>query len=109
MINVSGHPEGAVLPVRAKPGAKRSELVDEHDGALRVAVNAPPVDGKANEALVEILAESLNLRRSQVVLLSGETSRDKRFLIRGLGVEDLLSRIDGVLTPTVYEPQDPDV
>lgn len=109
MIEVTAHPDGAVLPVRAKPGAKKSELLDEHDGALRVAVTAPPVDGKANEALVEVIAEALNLRRSQVELLTGETNRIKRFLIRGIAVDDLLSRIEGVLTPTGFEPQDPDV
>jgi uncharacterized protein (TIGR00251 family) len=109
MIDVTNHPEGAVLPVRARPGARKNGLVDEHGGALRVAVTAPPVDGRANEALVEVLAETLNLRKSQFVLLAGETSRVKRFLVRGVNADDLLSRIDGVLTPTVFEPQDPDV
>lgn len=104
MIEVSEHPEGAVLPVRAKPGARKNELIDEHAGALRVSVTAPPEDGKANEAIVEALAVGLNLRRSQFAILTGATSRDKRFLVRGISVDELMSRIDAALTPTLFDP-----
>ena len=109
MIDVKSHPEGTVLPVRAKPGAKRNELIDERDSALLVGVTAAPEDGKANEAIIELLATSLNLRRAQIELIAGPTSRIKRFLIRNLRPEDVLTRIEAVLTPTVYEPPDPDV
>ncbi len=109
MIAVKPHDEGAILPVRANPGAKKDGLIDEHNGALRVGVTAPPQDGRANEALVVVMADALNLRRSQFTLIAGETSRDKRFLVRGISADDLAVRIDGVLTPTLYEPQDPDV
>lgn len=103
MIAVNEHPEGAVLPVRAKPGARKNELIDEHGGALRVSVVAPPEDGKANEAIVETLAIGLNLRRSQFALLTGATSRDKRFLVRGISADELISRIDSALTPTLFD------
>lgn len=109
MIRVSEHPEGAVLPVWAKPGAKKTALEDEHDGALRVTVTAPPEAGKANEAIAEALAENLCLRRSQIRLLSGESSRSKRFLVRGITADELHARIDAALTPTMFDPIDPDV
>jgi uncharacterized protein (TIGR00251 family) len=89
VIQITAHAEGAVLAVRAQPGARKAGILGEQAGALKVAVTAPPEEGRANKALVEALREALDLKRSQVELLSGATSRDKRFLIRGLGAEQL--------------------
>ncbi len=61
--------------------------------ALKVAVMAPPQDGRANQALTETLRDVLGLKRSQVELIAGQTSRDKRFLIRGLTRAELESRL----------------
>lgn len=109
MIAVTAHDEGAVLPVWAKPGSRHVGLIDEHDGALLVAVAAPAEDGRANEAIVRMLAETLNLRRSHIELLSGGASRRKRFLIRGIGPAELLDRIDAALEPTLFDPPDAEV
>jgi uncharacterized protein (TIGR00251 family) len=89
MIAITEHAEGCVLPVRAQPGARRSGVQGEQNGALKVAVTAPPEDGRANAALVEVLREALGVKRSQVELLSGQTSREKKFLIRGLRKAEL--------------------
>lgn len=97
MIAVTDHAEGCVLPVRAQPGARRSGVQGEQAGALKIAVTAPPQDGRANEALVEALRQALGLKRSQVELIGGQTSRDKRFLIRGLTRDELQTRLDGLL------------
>jgi uncharacterized protein (TIGR00251 family) len=93
MVGVTEHAEGLLLVVRAQPGARRSGIVGEQAGALKVAVTAPPEDGRANKALVEVLREGLGLKRSQVELFSGQTSRAKRFLIRGLSRAELESRL----------------
>ncbi len=93
MIAITAHAEGCILPVRAQPGARRAGVQGEQNGALKVAVTAPPTDGKANEALVDVLRQALGLKRSQVELLSGPTSRDKRFLIRGLTRAELEQRV----------------
>ncbi|MFO0865231.1 MAG: DUF167 domain-containing protein [Gemmataceae bacterium] len=93
MIRIDAHAEGCVLSVRAQPGAKRNAIVGEHGDALKVAVSAPADQGKANDALVEILARTLKLKGSQIELLSGRASRDKRFLIRGTTASDLQERI----------------
>jgi uncharacterized protein (TIGR00251 family) len=93
MIVLGDHPEGCVLPVRARPGARRAGVQGEQNGALKVSVTAPPEDGRANEALTEVLREALGLKRSQVELLSGRTSRDKRFLIRGVARAELENRL----------------
>jgi len=63
MISITDSPGGVTIPVRAQPGARRTAIVGEHAGALKVAVNAPPVDGKANAALEEALAGWLGLKR----------------------------------------------
>jgi uncharacterized protein (TIGR00251 family) len=96
-IPLTDHPEGLLLAVRAQPRARKAGVLGEHGGALKIAVTAPPEDGRANEALTEALREALNLKRSQVALVSGATSRDKRFLIRGVGREELASRIAALL------------
>src|SRR5688572_6489639 len=97
MIILSTHAEGCVLPVRAQPGARRAGVLGEQGGALKVAVTAPPEDGRANKALLEALREALGVKRSQVELLSGETSRDKRVLIRGVVKAELEERVGALL------------
>ena len=97
MIVIGEHSEGCVLPVRAQPGARKNAVLGEHSGALKIAVTAPPEDGRANQALVELLRNVLKLKRSQVELLAGQTSRDKRFLIRGVTPEDLAGRVAALL------------
>jgi uncharacterized protein (TIGR00251 family) len=97
MIAVTDHAEGCVLAVRAQPGARRAGVQGEQNGALKVAVTAPPEDGRANAALVEVLREALKVKRSQVQLLSGQTGRDKRFLVRGLSRAELEARLAGLL------------
>jgi uncharacterized protein (TIGR00251 family) len=97
MIQISEHAEGLVLAVRAQPGARRAGVQGEQNGALKVAVTAPPEDGRANQALLAELRDALGVKRSQVELIGGQTSRDKRFLIRGLGRAELESRLAALL------------
>lgn len=93
MILLTPHPEGCVLPVRAQPGARKQGIVGVHHGALKVAVQAPPEDGRANKALMEVLCQALDLKRTQVELLTGQTSRDKRFLLRGCQIDAVQQRL----------------
>lgn len=97
MIAVTEHAEGCVLPVRAQPGARRAGVQGEQAGALKIAVTEPPEDGRANRALVEVLRKALGVKRSQVELIGGQTSRDKRFLIRGMTRGELESRLAELL------------
>ena len=98
MIEISDHPEGSSLLVRAQPGARRAGVQGHLNGALKVAVTAPPEDGRANQALVQVLSDALGVKRSQVELLLGQTHRVKRFLIRGLTAEELANRLTKLLT-----------
>lgn len=70
--------DGVVLDLSIVPGAKRTEVIGLHDGALRVRLAAPPVDGKANDALIAWLAKELGVPRRSVELLRGASSRRKQ-------------------------------
>ena len=97
MIVAQPHSQGATLLVRAQPGARRNGIFGERGDALRISVTAAPENGKANDAIVEVLCEVLRLRPSQVILLSGETSRNKRFLIQDIMTLELTLRIQNCL------------
>jgi uncharacterized protein (TIGR00251 family) len=92
-VMVADHREGLVLAVRAQPGARRNGVQGEQKRMLKIAVTAPPEDGRANQAILEVLRDTLGLKRSQVELLSGQTSREKKFLIRGVGRAELGARL----------------
>jgi hypothetical protein len=94
MIVLEVHRDGTILPVRAQPGARCNEIRGEQDGMLKVSVTQSPEKGKANKALIEVLAKALALKKSQMELLSGETSHHKRFLVRGVSPDELRKRIE---------------
>lgn len=83
---------GATLTLHIQPGARRSEIAGIYGDALKIRLAAPPVDGKANAALIEFVAERLGLPRSAVLLKSGQTSRRKGLEI-GTPVPDLRRRL----------------
>ena len=97
-IALEGREGGVALPVKAQPGAKKNAVVGVHSGALKVAVTAAPEQGKANQAITELLAETLGLRKSDVELLSGQTSRAKKFLVRNVSVDELRERLRQALS-----------
>ena len=98
---ISQHDEGCVLVVWAQPGARRNALQGEYRGALKVTVAAPPEDGRANAAICEVLQQTLQLKKSQITLLNGQTSREKKFLIIGISMQELQQRIASHLASTV--------
>jgi uncharacterized protein len=97
VIAFETHAEGTILPVRAQPGSRRNELRGEQEGMLKVCVTKAPEKGKANKAVIELIAKSLKLRKSQIVLLSGETLHQKRFLIRDVNSDELAQKIGALL------------
>ena len=88
-------PPSCTLAVKAIPNAPRNEISGWLGDALKVKVHAPPVEGKANDALCEFLAEAFGLPRRAVTLLRGETSRQKVIQISGLSLEDVKARVGG--------------
>ena len=84
MLNYSEKNGCLTFNVRVVPRASRSEIVGEHDGALRVRIAAPPVDGAANEALVRLLARKLRVSRSAIEITGGQTSKLKVISVTGV-------------------------
>jgi len=81
------HKDGVTIAVRAQPGAKRTKVVGVHGNELKIAVQAPPVEGRANEALIAFLAETLSVTKNKITLLTGELSRSKVFLVHDVITE----------------------
>ncbi|HXE40672.1 MAG TPA: DUF167 domain-containing protein [Azonexus sp.] len=71
------------LTLHIRPGAKKTEMAGRHGDALKIRLAAPPVDGKANEALIRFIADTLGLAKSAVLLKSGQTSRRKVLEVTG--------------------------
>lgn len=88
------HTQGIILSVRVHPGAKRNEIRGEQAGALRVSVTTAPEKGKANKTLIEFLAKSFAVRRSQMEIISGETSSQKRICFTDISLEQLREKIN---------------
>ncbi|MBL0716395.1 MAG: YggU family protein [Desulfosarcina sp.] len=76
------HPEGIVLSVRVQPRASKNAIKGVHGDALKITLTAPPVDGAANKACIAFLARQLKLSKSAIQIISGQTSRNKRVLLR---------------------------
>jgi uncharacterized protein (TIGR00251 family) len=93
LIALQSNDQGVTLPIHAAPGARRSEIRGEQNGALKVAVTQIAEKGKANKAIVELLSKTLGLRKSQLELLSGHSSAEKRFLIREVTESELRTRL----------------
>ena len=83
-LTLAERADGCTLRVRVQPKAKTTGLAGVHDGALKISLQAPPVDGAANEALVDFLADSLDVPRRMIRIVSGESSRSK--VVEALGV-----------------------
>jgi uncharacterized protein len=99
-IDIQNHAEGSLLAVKAQSGSRASGLRGERAGALCVAVTEVAEKGKANQAVVVVLARELGVHRSQIELIRGQTSAAKRFLIRGFTPAELIAKIDKALART---------
>ena len=90
-------PSGVTLAVRAQPGAKKTAIAGVYGegptAQLKIAVQAPPAEGRANQALVTFLAETFGLPRSAVELIAGELSRSKVFLLRGVKLDEAEAKL----------------
>ncbi len=86
--------EGIRLQVHLQPGAKADRIAGLHGDAVKISLNAPPVDGKANAAAVKFIAQKLDLPARQVTLTAGQVSRDKRFLITTANPDQIISKLE---------------
>jgi len=85
MLNLLKTENGVTFKVKVQPGAAKNEIVGVQGDVLRVRINALPVKGKANKALIDFLAEKLGVKRSEVEIISGHTSKIKKIKVVGEG------------------------
>ena len=88
-------PEGVILSVRAQPRSSKAGIDGLVGDAVKVRVRCAPVDGKANKELVETLADEFGIAKSSVVFKGGETSKNKRLLLRGVMAAAVGQKIQG--------------
>lgn len=93
MIPVHETAEGASFTIRVQPRARRNAITGKFGNALKLALTAPPVDGRANEACLEFFSEALDIPRSSVSIISGQTSRNKVIHVTGITAAELRTRL----------------
>jgi uncharacterized protein (TIGR00251 family) len=93
MIAVRDSSGGATFTVKVQPRARKNAITGELDGALKLALTAPPLDGKANAACIEFLANLLRVSRSSITIASGQASRRKLIRVAGLSAEEIQKRL----------------
>ena len=92
MFSIEDGPAGVTFAVKLHPRARKNAITGELGGALKLSLTAPPVEGKANAACVEFLANVLKVPRSSVTIASGQNSRRKVIRIAGLSADELRER-----------------
>jgi hypothetical protein len=93
MVPIHDSPPGATFAVKVHPRAKKSAITGKVGEALKLALTAPPVDGKANHACIEFFANLLKVPRSSVTIAAGQTSRNKVVRITGLTAQQVRERL----------------
>ncbi len=94
MVAIKNSPNGITFAVKVHPRAKKNAITGAVGDALKLALTAAPVDGKANAACVEFFAKLLNLPRSSVTIAAGQTSRSKVIRVAGLTAQQVRDRLD---------------
>ena len=95
MIPIRDTPSGATFAIRVHPRAKRDAITGEVGDALKLALTAPPVEGRANQACIALLAEMLDVPRSSITIAAGQSSRNKVIQVRGLTAAQVEERLRG--------------
>ncbi len=93
MIPIRDTPSGATFQVKVQPRAKKNAIVGEVGEALKLALTAPPIEGRANEACIGFFAELLNVPRSSVTIAAGATSRNKVIRVRGMSAAQVQAEL----------------
>jgi len=93
LLQIKETDTAVTIRVRAQPRAPRTEIIGEHDGALKMKLAAPPLNGKANEECRRFLAKLLDVSATSVEIISGETSRDKIVRIKNISARRVLEAL----------------
>jgi uncharacterized protein len=93
LISIRDTPDGATFQVKVQPRAKKNAIVGEVGEALKLALTAPPIEGRANQACIAFLAELLNVPRSSVTIAAGQSSRNKVIRVAGMTAKQVEERL----------------
>jgi len=88
---------GVEVLIYVQPNATKNEFIGEHDGRLKLRVQSPPQDGKANAAIIKFFCKCLGVAKNQVSLLRGDKSRQKTLLVEKLGLKEIQTILEGEL------------
>jgi uncharacterized protein (TIGR00251 family) len=91
-------PDGCTLSVRIHPGARKNAITGIHAEALKISLTTPPVEGRANEALIAFLADALHLPKARITLVTGQASRTKLLRITGKSAADVQAALDPTIS-----------
>ena len=97
MIGIRDTPAGATFALRVHPRARKNAITGATGDALKLAITAPPVEGKANQACIEFLAEFLNVPRASVTIVAGQSSRNKVIRVAGCTAAQIEERLRSVI------------
>jgi uncharacterized protein (TIGR00251 family) len=89
-------PEGLIVNVRVVPRSDRDEVVGVHGESLKIRINAPPIDGKANDRLVRFLSAQLDIPVSGIQIIRGLKTREKQLFVAGVQSEEFWKRLDPI-------------
>jgi uncharacterized protein (TIGR00251 family) len=93
LISIRDTSDGATFQVKVQPRAKKNAIVGEVGEALKLALTAPPIEGRANQACIAFLAELLNVPRSSVTIATGQSSRNKVIRVAGMTAKQVQERL----------------
>ncbi|MEN6464179.1 MAG: DUF167 domain-containing protein [Syntrophaceae bacterium] len=96
MLRIRETEKGAVLEIRVLPRSSRCEIAGLQDGALKIKITAPPVEGKANKECIRFISDLLNVKKSAVSIIAGEKSKNKTILISGIKAKDVEKAINAL-------------
>lgn len=97
MISVRDTPAGATFSVKVQPRARKNAITGVTGDALKLALTAPPVEGRGNQACIEFLAEFLNVSRASVTIVAGQSSRNKVIRVAGRTAAQVEERLRDVI------------
>jgi uncharacterized protein (TIGR00251 family) len=91
-------PDGCTLQTRIHPGARKNAITGTHNAALKISLTTPPIEGRANEALIAFLADQLRIPKSRIALITGTTSRSKTLRITGKSAAEVQAALDPTIS-----------
>lgn len=93
MLRIRETEKGAVLEIRVLPRSSRCEIAGVQDGALKIKITAPPVEGKANEECIRFISDLLKIRKSAISIIAGGKSKNKTVLVTGMTAQEIVKVI----------------